>query len=926
MRKVFEERALTAGWTRGADGDVFREPDGAEAFAVAGGDGLPDRELLCVTWEPAGRRISFAVGFENTSRHTGGDWFERIADLALAGPAMVAAGAVVPWLDRVRHETPVWVREATGPWWPLGGGVGRRKADGPGEDLQPLVTTLLGSLTAEPRPETQRRAARTLDSLRDAGWRDTTARAATKPEPGLRVLWMAALSGPAKVRHHIAYVLTGDPELPEALWWRCAFPETAGTVAETWNLMIDVTGATGPELPFDDHDDQLEEMLALIRRSAPDLLAGEPFDRLCQGLVAAAAVHYWRGQRWTLARMRFGEDVKVAPSRDTGLTLEEAAAEVRAHPDDGDRWLAAGFAAVKAQLPHLAVTTFGKAAELGVAGGLPLMCRGWLRRYLNPHAALDDLERAAAGGGVTGESHRLRGLVLNWVIGDVEQSIAAFTRGTTEDPAHVTCWAWRGLILAKSGRAAEAVEVLTEATELHADGELWYFLGYAQMLTGEHGPALDSLEQAVRLSPWLANEIVEDLDLHPLRTDPRFARLPELAAAAETTYHRNARAAVRPPGPPPTAQGDLADLTTIFEMRGVHPRRLDDHKLPGEIAEPRLRSLLREVGLPRAADGFELDLEAYSETLRPYELGGHRGLPGDRLPPGLGDGLYILGRLDDGGEAAVDGATGEIYRVSPDHTLTYLAPTLGAFLLPRVLPPGEHVWHIRPGRLDRLDDVTGIEEGKVALLAEELPEVELARLMEFLSEHGRLLDKLTIRSYRFTTVDLSALDLAASCPNLRYLAVRDGLVNASVFTHPALEELYLRESEYKGEVRDIRLDTGSRLRVLSFEDCVVHADSLYAGPGSPLSKFHTGIDEDYSGAFPERLEFDNCPDLYDIHVNADAAVWHLTLRGSLPKLSNVQQDANPYGSFTSSVEGATPGDRKHYLSLIKRGKDYTKRW
>ncbi|MEQ4724170.1 hypothetical protein [Nonomuraea sp. B19D2] len=198
--------------------------------------------------------------------------------------------------------------------------------------------------------------------------------------------------------------------------------------------------------------------------------------------------------------------------------------------------------------------------------------------------------------------------------------------------------------------------------------------------------------------------------------------------------------------------------------------------------------------------------------------------------------------------------------------------------------------------------------------------------MEFLRMHGRLLHKLTIGRYKFTTADFGGLDFAASCPNLRELAIHGGLVNASVFTHPVLEKLHLRESEYKGGVQDIRLDTGSRLRDLPFEDCLVHAESLYVGPASPLSTFHNGIDEDYGGVFPERLEFDSCPNLRDIHINADAAVWHLTLCGCLPNLSNVQQDASPYGSYTYAVEDALPGDKKHYMSLIKRGKDYTKRW
>ncbi|MEU6712794.1 hypothetical protein ABZ897_15040 [Nonomuraea sp. NPDC046802] len=111
-----------------------------------------------------------------------------------------------------------------------------------------------------------------------------------------------------------------------------------------------------------------------------------------------------------------------------------------------------------------------------------------------------------------------------------------------------------------------------------------------------------------------------------------------------------------------------------------------------------------------------------------------------------------------------------------------------------------------------------------------------------------------------------------------------------------------------------------------FEDCVVEADTLLVGPYARLEVFTDVIDEDYGGVFPEHLEFADCEDLGEIYINADAACWELTLRGHLPKLYEIKQDATPYGRFTSAVVDASAKDETRYRGLIQRGQGFTKHW
>ncbi|MEV4759595.1 tetratricopeptide repeat protein [Micromonospora sp. NPDC049559] len=924
MAGEFHDAARASGWTI-ADGAV-RGPHGTEAWLDGGGDGRPDHEHLCFGGESGGHRFTFAVSFADPHRRSDIAKYRRsdIAKRALHGPDAVAAGAVVPWLDRMRELAGVWVRADAGPWWPLGGGTGSDRVARPSGQVQERVTAWLETLVRDPAAEAVGRGERTLEILRGAGWRPAVSRTG-KAKPGFRCLAAATSRGPGGAKHRVEYVLMGDARLPEALLWRYELPAVGGKPVEKATLLVDVTGAMDPDVPLTVGGDRLATVLGVLTREAPAMETGGSLRaRLALLTVAAALRVHWN---FSAYRAGFREELGSGFSTREAPPLDEAAAAVRAAPNNGARWLAFGLAAVEGDLRHFAVGAFAKAAELDTGNAVPLLWHGWLLRALDRDLALAQLDRAAAAGDMVGLARELQGDILR-LHGDRDAALAAYARATEEDPGHADGWLSHGLHLAKYGRAAEAVRVLTEAAARHPDSRVAYYLGYARLLSGDRDGALDALEDAVRRDPGLASTIVEDADLAPLRGQPRFDALPAFAAAEEAALHRRTRDAVRPTGAAPALPRNRAnDLDAVMNVRDIFRRRVDGHRRihPWGVTHPDTRWFLESVGLPREAGTFRLDRYfdgIGGSALREYHPDDPHGrlYGADRVPAGLA-GLFVLGELDGGAEAALDGRTGEVYRVAEDFSVSWLATDLEAFLLPRCLPDDAWIWRLTTDTVGLLDgpDVARIGAGKLALVVEGLDGSGHERLHAFLRERGELLHCLRVTANLAAGLDLTGIDLATCCPKLAELRLRSGTVNESVFHHPALTKLVLRESEYKGTIRDLDLDAGSRLSELSLDDCLVHADTLRAGPGSPLRWFRAAIDEDYGFVFPNRLEFDNCPDLSHIDIDFDAGTWELVLRGSLPRLREVSQDARPYGSFTSTVVAATPADKKAYQSMIRKG-------
>ncbi|MEV0385739.1 hypothetical protein [Nonomuraea sp. NPDC050643] len=181
---------------------------------------------------------------------------------------------------------------------------------------------------------------------------------------------------------------------------------------------------------------------------------------------------------------------------------------------------------------------------------------------------------------------------------------------------------------------------------------------------------------------------------------------------------------------------------------------------------------------------------------------------------------------------------------------------------------------ISPSNISLLDTVAGIEPGAISLHATDLDAPACERLARHLTEHGELLRILKIRPRQggHLHADLRAVDFAAHCPNLKTLDVQRVVFNDSVFAHPVLQDLALRQSEYVGPPQ-IAIRAPHPLRNIEFEDCHVKADVLSIAPESPLKVFRYYLDEDYAEACPDRFEILGTR-LEEITVNA---CWSYTV-------------------------------------------------
>lgn len=957
-RGLVEAGIVRAGWTPHAVDGTYRPPEagGVEvSHPPADAVGLPGCVLLCMSWRPAGRPITIAVGLD-TDHHWGrevdADW---IVDQALGAPRLIAMGAVTPWLNRMRRQTPVWVRAGDGPWWPLGGGSGRNKVAGPGPDIEPLTIAVLDSLAVDVSDEVRARADRVLFTLRTAGWKDARMRAVDR-QPGMRVLWSVTVQGVGGAKARCDYVLTGEVDLPEALWLR--FEDFR--VNRKDDVLVDVLGAADRGLlrgdgPGRDADggvgDRVGEVLDVLERLtvrvvSPDAPAPSANSLVSFALPAVTTVY--RRPKWKPARtVAFGCDWHKALPGEEAPEVYQAVAAARENPGEAARWRAAGLAAGREGLRHAAVVALRRAVALRPEDGLARLWLGAMEGFHRPGAALDELERAAEAGTVTGPARWFQGHLLRWAMDEPERARAAYTRATVDDPAFAPAWVTLAEVLRDDGRIEESLNVLAQGLAHHeVDGELQRALCHAyqrrmreRLEERDRDAALAVAERLIRLMPKAINEVFHDSTLWALRADDRFQALVALVEPLEVDRNRRARRALRPPVVPPVPTGDrVATLAEAFAALriGGEPwcRTIPVEELPPDITEPTLRPLLSRVGLPN--DVNLGNFVRYSPSVL-TPITHHSNLVS---PPAGIAGLHEFGNVpgeDPAGaylSVAFDGATGEVFTVDTTYgVVRYAAPSLDAFFL-AVIPDAVRDWRLDATTIDRLDRTDGLRDGSIRLCVTgpgHSPDPDDYRrfwdpMVAFVRTRGHLLRGLELRNERpLFKVDLGAVDLGAACPSLETLSIQRTVVNESVFAHPRLVSLRIRQSYYRGAVRDLRLTAKSPLEVLEFVDSLIHADSLVAEPGCALRTFETWLDEDYAEAFPERLEFADCPNLYKILV-CGTLNWHLILRGSLPKLGIVEQDPNPYGAYDFSVEDATPEDKKRYLSLIRKGKNFKKRW
>ncbi|MGW3568463.1 TPR end-of-group domain-containing protein [Streptomyces sp. NPDC000941] len=464
--------------------------------------------------------------------------------------------------------------------------------------------------------------------------------------------------------------------------WRCALepaendgaPETirleirGASGSFTQNLVLDVRGTADPADFFDGPVDRLDELLGVIA-GLPSAVTGRTLtDRVLMPLFVCTAV-FTRRFGVPLHTSGFHKDRLPRPA---SAPLPQAVAAALAAPHDGARWLDAAFAALDADFPHLTLTALDRALAAGADPAVPELWRAWLLRSVDTGEALAALDRAAAaGGGVTGLARCLRG-TIHQLGGDAERALEAWERATLEDPDDPYGWGVRALTLAKRDRTADAAGVLADAVARHpGDATLHYYLGYVRTLLDDAEGAFDALEEAIRLRPSLAGEILPDPDLAGLRDHERFASLTAARAAdngqeAEVTESlRRLAIAVAAQGAQRAKDWRRARLITYVggdEEGGtdVSYTSAQGRELDLEVDLKALRPLLHalERSLPDEATAVELEVHAagwFEALIAPGVRGSHRrnqivhvlGRPGDPC----GDPGDVPGGPDDPTEA-----------------------------------------------------------------------------------------------------------------------------------------------------------------------------------------------------------------------------------------------------------------------------------
>lgn len=214
------------------------------------------------------------------------------------------------------------------------------------------------------------------------------------------------------------------------------------------------------------------------------------------------------------------------------------------------------------------------------------------------------------------------------------------------------------------------------------------------------------------------------------------------------------------------------------------------------------------------------------------------------------------------------------------------------------MPPKLVSRRITPGNIARLDTVEGIEPGAVSLHATDLDDTGYERLARFLRERGELVRILRIepRVDFSGKGELQAVDFAACCPHLRTLDVKRAVFDDSVFRHPTLTDLQMRQSRYTGSP-EITIGEEHPLRKLDFEDCHVKADRLVIAAGAPLKTFRYRLDEDYAEACPDNFDIYG-ERLEEITINACWSYTVTTNYASQRRNRRRTLRAGQYGSVT----------------------------
>lgn len=221
-------------------------------------------------------------------------------------------------------------------------------------------------------------------------------------------------------------------------------------------------------------------------------------------------------------------------------------------------------------------------------------------------------------------------------------------------------------------------------------------------------------------------------------------------------------------------------------------------------------------------------------------------------------------------------------------------------------------WQITNDTLGLLDQMKGQDAGSVRLTATGIDSATADRVVGAVRRYGKKLSALRFEpKWRLERWDFGDFDFAAKCPALDELTLGRCLVHRSVFAHPAITELTLRESKVVGP-KELAVDSAA-LGFVTITDSFT-ASKVVFGPVSAIRSIDWSIDEDCSDATPDRFVCDGCPNLRRIDIRACGA-WALELRGTLPALTSTAFDASRYCRYEIVTAGLSADSSEHSRAL-----------
>lgn len=151
-----------------------------------------------------------------------------------------------------------------------------------------------------------------------------------------------------------------------------------------------------------------------------------------------------------------------------------------------------------------------------------------------PEHALRELEEALVPQHCRFHTLKLRADALRR-LGRFSEALAAYTRALAERPDALPVLMSTACCYRQLHRLDRAIAAMEEANRFHPDQPAVLFaLSRFYVIAGEAERSLSWLGRALRICPEIANLVDADSDFAPLRPDPHFHRLLEVAKYRQT--------------------------------------------------------------------------------------------------------------------------------------------------------------------------------------------------------------------------------------------------------------------------------------------------------------------------------------------------------------------------------------------------------